>query len=99
MSFVEAVTKPREWHTGANSTPADEKVLAGFSSESQVGIGLQHLVRELGRTNKHVEESGGAAKGTLGSIGRAEEQLVYMARGCDYFTVNLCPGLLGKDAF
>eukprot|EP00959_Pyramimonas_sp_CCMP1952_P036111 755470-Pyramimonas_sp.AAC.1 len=22
-----------------------------------------------------------------------------MARGCDYYTVTLCPGLLGKDAF
>eukprot|EP00959_Pyramimonas_sp_CCMP1952_P194925 4076256-Pyramimonas_sp.AAC.1 len=22
-----------------------------------------------------------------------------MVRGCDYYTVTLCPGLLGKDAF
>eukprot|EP00959_Pyramimonas_sp_CCMP1952_P019429 410514-Pyramimonas_sp.AAC.1 len=77
----------------------EERILRAPQPESELGIGLQNLIRELGRANMHAEESGGAAAGTIASIGRAEEQLVYMARGCDFYTVTLCPGLLGKDAF
>ena len=88
MSFAESLTRPREWHAAANTNHADKNARSALKTESELGIGLQNLVRELGRANKHSEESGGAAKGTLGSIGRIEEQLVFMARGCDYFIVT-----------
>ena len=86
--------------------PSEERTLAATTPEAELGIGPQSLVRELGRANKRSGGTGGAAKGALGSIGRAEEQLVYMAGGCGMLTVSLslslslslCPGLPGKGA-
>ena len=39
------------------------------------------------------------SKGTVASIRRGEELDVYLARGCDSLTVEVCPGLVGKDLF
>ena len=97
--FIENAARPREWHAGASTLPLEERTLAGPQPQTELGAGLRELVRELGRANRHAEDAGGAAKGTLASIGRAEEQLVFMARGCDNLTVTLCPGVLGKDSF
>ena len=60
---------------------------------------LRDLVREIHRSNKHQEDSAGAAKGTLASIGRAEGRLVFLARACDHLTVTLAPHVVEKEVF
>ena len=59
---------------------------------------LRDVVRELHRASRQSEDSAGAAKGTLASIGREEGQLVYLARACDHLTVTLCPHVVEKEA-
>ncbi|CAE7534189.1 unnamed protein product [Symbiodinium sp. CCMP2592] len=38
-------------------------------------------------------------RGKLASIGRLEERLVFLLRGCDTLSVTLCPGVVGKELF
>ncbi len=64
-----------------------------------VEASLRDLVKEMNRSNRHAEDSAGAAKGTLTSIGREEGQLVFMARACDNLTVTLCLHVLEKEAY
>ncbi|CAE8594060.1 unnamed protein product, partial [Polarella glacialis] len=45
------------------------------------------------------EDRAGAPRGTLGSLRRAEELDVYLARGCGTLTVEVCVGLTGKELF
>ena len=41
-----------------------------------------------------------AAKGTTrAAVGRGVELDVYLARGCDTLTTEVCPGLLGRELF
>ena len=60
---------------------------------------MRDVVKELARHNRHEEESTGVSKGSLASIGREEEQLVFLARACDALSVTLCPHLVGKELF
>ena len=39
------------------------------------------------------------ARGTLGALRRGEELDVYLTRRCDTLTVEICPGILGKELF
>ena len=41
----------------------------------------------------------GQERGKLSSIGRVEERLVFLLRGCDHFQVALCPAAVGKELF
>ena len=45
---------------------------------------------------KSQEDTKGTAKSCVGAIGRAEELDVYLARGCDTLTTEVCNGLLGR---
>ena len=58
---------------------------------------MRDLAREMSRQKRGAEERGAAAEGAR--AGKAEEQLVFMARACDKFQVASCSGLLGKAAF
>ena len=60
---------------------------------------LRDLVKKLHRSSERSEDTAGATKGALASIGREEGQLVFMARACDNLTVTLCPNVVEKEAF
>ena len=60
---------------------------------------LMSVAKELARRNKQEEDATSAVKGSLGSIGREEEQLVFLARACDRLSVTLCPHLVGRELF
>ena len=38
-------------------------------------------------------------KGTLGSIKEAEKMDVFLARGCGTLTIEVAPGVYGKELF
>eukprot|EP00972_Heterocapsa_arctica_P073022 10786627-Heterocapsa_arctica.AAC.1 len=44
------------------------------------------IAKELGRRGRYQEDSPGAAKGTLASIGREEEQCTFITRDADRLT-------------
>ncbi|OLP85660.1 hypothetical protein AK812_SmicGene33323 [Symbiodinium microadriaticum] len=45
------------------------------------------------------EDSLAQERGKLSSIGRLEERLVFLLRGCDTLRVTLCPGVVGKELY
>ena len=45
------------------------------------------------------EDSLAQERGKLSSIGRLEERLVFLLRGCDTLRVTLCPGVAGKELY
>eukprot|EP00972_Heterocapsa_arctica_P077705 11460955-Heterocapsa_arctica.AAC.1 len=53
----------------------------------------------MGKMGRHQEDSAGATKGTLASIGREAEQCTFITRCADHLTVQLVPGIVGKEAF
>ena len=89
----------REWHAGASTSPHPAQQSGRAPSATGAEAALRDVVRELNRSNRHQEDSAGASKGTLSSIGREEGQLVYLARACDHLTVTLCPNTVEKEAF
>ncbi|CAE7435441.1 unnamed protein product [Symbiodinium sp. CCMP2592] len=70
--------------TDAEAPAADETTKA-----------LQAIAKSL--TAK--EDSLAQERGKLASIGRLEERLVFLLRGCDTLSVTLCPGVVGKELF
>ena len=56
---------------------------------------LQAIAKSL--TSK--EDSLAQERGKLSSIGRLEERLVFLLRGCDTLRVTLCPGVVGKELY
>ena len=56
---------------------------------------LQAIAKSL--TSK--EDSLAQERGKLSSIGRLEERLVFLLRGCDTLRVTLCPGAVGKELY
>ena len=56
---------------------------------------LQAIAKSL--TSK--EDSLAQERGKLSSIGRLEERLVFLLRGCDTLRVTLCPGVAGKELY
>ncbi|CAE7297447.1 TRPT1, partial [Symbiodinium sp. CCMP2592] len=70
--------------TDAEAPAADETTKA-----------LQAIAKSL--TSK--EDALAQERGKLASIGRLEERLVFLLRGCDSLSVTLCPGVVGKELF
>ncbi|CAE7671785.1 unnamed protein product [Symbiodinium sp. CCMP2592] len=70
--------------TDAEAPAADETTKA-----------LQAIAKSL--TSK--EDALAQERGKLASIGRIEERLVFLLRGCDSLSVTLCPGVVGKELF
>ena len=62
---------------------------AGTEARS-VETSLRDLVKEMNRSNRHAEDSAGAAKGTLTSIGRVEGQLVFPGRATTSRSLCAC---------
>ena len=75
-------------HTGPALPAAD--LVAPTSAADHA---LVQIARRLGKE----DEAQGAARGTLASIGKVEEQMVFLLRACDMLTVQLCPMVVGKE--
>ncbi|CAK9112089.1 Uncharacterized protein SCF082_LOCUS51984, partial [Durusdinium trenchii] len=71
-------------YTDAEAPAADETTKA-----------LQAIAKSL--TSK--EDALAQDRGKLASIGRLEERIVFLLRGCDTLSVTLCPGVVGKELF
>ena len=77
------------------------EVLEEFSREQRAGQQAQasQVVHAIEGLRRAQEDDKAHSKGTLGAIRRGEELDVYLARGCDTLTVEVCAGLLGKELF
>ncbi|CAE8601345.1 unnamed protein product, partial [Polarella glacialis] len=72
----------------------------GADPEGPPDASAQRIVHAIeGLRKAQEEERAGAPRGTLGSLRRAEELDVYLARGCGTLTVEVCVGLTGKELF
>lgn len=56
---------------------------------------LQAIAKTL--TNK--DEAAGQERGKLASIGKVEERVVFLLRGCDSLTVCICQATVGKELY
>lgn len=56
-------------------------------------------VQTIARTLSTRDEAAGHEKGKLGSIGKTEERMVYLLRGCDNLTVPVAQATVGKELF
>ena len=60
---------------------------------------LERLTASQNEIRRLQEDEPKIGEGTLGALRGQPRWLVYLARGCDSFTVTMCPGLLGRDLF
>ena len=58
---------------------------------------LIHSIHGLAR--KSQDDDKAVSKGTLTSIKDPEKLDVFLARGCEELTVEMCPGVHGKEVF
>ena len=65
------------------------------SAADETTKALQAIVKSL--TSK--EDSLAQDRRKLASIGRLEERVVFLLRGCDTLKITLCPGVVGKELF
>ena len=87
----------RQFAAGA---PEDPEYLAAVREGNQqlleANARILHALEGLRRIG---EDDNSVARRTFGAIRRAEELDVYLARGCDTLTVEVCGGVLGRELF
>ena len=57
------------------------------------------LVQAIAKAVTSKDEAAAHEKGKISSIGKVEERLVYLARGCDAFTVPVGTATVGKELY
>ena len=77
----------------------DELARVLRAGEDQRHADNDRLIHALDGLRRDGEDGKVAQKGTLASIKRSEELDVYLARGCDTLTVEVCNTLTGRELF
>ena len=78
----------RPYHAGAYTDP-------GPPALDEASKALQTIAKAISSK----DEPSGQERGKLSSIGKTEERLVFLARGCDTLTVHLGEATVGKDLY
>ena len=78
----------RPYHAGAYTDPGPPVL-------DEASKALQTIAKAISSK----DEPSGQERGKLSSIGRTEERLVFLARGCDTLTVHLGEATVGKDLY
>ena len=76
----------RPYHAGAYTDP-------GPPALDEASKALQTIAKAISSK----DEPSGQERGKLSSIGKTEERLVFLARGCDTLTVHIGEATVGKD--
>jgi hypothetical protein len=84
---------------GAPAYGGDEAAGAGEAVAVQALKVLPQIVQALEGIRRSQDEDKSQTKGTLGALRRPEELDVYLARGCDTLTVEVCATLTGRELF
>jgi len=66
-------------------------------SMAALADGMKALTNHLSK--QEADAAATSDRGKLASISREEEQLAFLARGCDRLTVPMCAGITGKELF
>eukprot|EP00438_Fugacium_kawagutii_P035496 Skav226807 [mRNA] locus=scaffold2056:134273:145141:- [translate_table: standard] len=64
---------------------------------AEIARAIQHQTTELANLVKVQNESAGPPNGTMKSLGKTSEELVYLLRACGQYTVEVCPGEHGAN--
>ncbi len=83
----------RERHAGGY-TDAQAQATTDAASAASTAAALAAIARTL----HNAQDPALAKKGKLGSIGRSDELLLFLARGCGFTSVTLCEGVVGREA-
>ena len=78
----------RPWRAGAFTDPEPRPV-------DDATKALQTIAKAV----LSKDEAAGQERGKVSSIGKTEERLVFLARGCDALTVPVCASTVGKELF
>ena len=78
----------RPYHAGAYTDP-------GPPALDEASKALQTIAKAISSK----DEPSGQERGKLSSIGKTEERLVFLARGCDTLTVHIGEATVGKDLY
>ena len=78
----------RPWRAGAFTDPEPRPV-------DDATKALQSIAKAV----LSKDEAAGQERGKVSSIGKTEERLVFLARGCDALTVPVCASTVGKELF
>ena len=78
----------RPWRAGAFTDPEPRPV-------DDATKALQTIAKAV----LSKDEAAGQERGKASSIGKTEERLVFLARGCDALTVPVCASTVGKELF
>ena len=85
-----------ETHLGPQISQLVDEMRGGSTARLEQQDRMIHALEGI---RKSAEDEKAHTKGTLASIRRSEELDVFLARGCDTLTVEVCGTLLGKDLF
>ena len=91
-----AGTVTDEGLTGALTEAMERTVGAGMKEQTNVFKDLSFTLESM---RKSATEDRTGTQGTFSSLGQEERQLVFLARGCDTFQVELVPAEEGKELF
>ena len=79
---------------------AEQEVLDILQAQGERHVAaLNRLTAAQEDVRRLQEDETKVGEGTMGALRGDARWWVYLARGCDEFRVDLCPGLLGKDLF
>lgn len=92
-----------------NAMPDSARIFAAASRPRHIGAYSDAEPPHLDETSKALQtiakamaskdEAAGQDRGKLAAIGKVEERMVYLVRGCDAFSVSLGAATVGKELF